>query len=87
MVDKIGKLASLVNPGSNSTRPAAPAPERTEAEEAADEAKLTADVAKMLKLAQTLAGDDLFDIQFLIERCAYEVREDIHDSVTGEEDE
>jgi len=54
------------------------------ANEDADDAKLEADVGKMLELVESLAGEDVFDMQILIEACAEELREQIRDLIEAD---
>lgn len=78
--DGLGKLASLMGGGA-----AAPAPARSMGAEAGgDEEKLVEDAQKVLDFVNKLAGDNLFDMQTLIEFCADEVRGSIRESIEGE---
>ena len=72
----VSALSELVNKTA-SRPPSGPS------EEAMEE-KLDADVSKLLELVSRLAGEDLFDMQTLIEACAEELREQIRMSVEEE---
>lgn len=49
------------------------------------EEQLAHDAERILKLAEQLAGDNIFDMQFLIEYCADEIRTQIREEVEGED--
>lgn len=59
---------------------------KPEAPDRAEE-KLLIDVEKVITFAQKLAGDNIFDVQVLIETCAEELRENIRDMIDDEEEE
>jgi hypothetical protein len=77
--DGLGKLASLMGGGG------APVPSRSMGvDEAGDDEKLVEDAQKVLDLVNKLAGDNLFDMQTLLEFCADELRASIRESIEGE---
>lgn len=80
----LDKLSSLLSGSPPSAAPARPA--FSEPTDLSDE-KLSRDVEKVLTFAQKLAGDNVFDLQTLIETCAEELRDNIRDMVEGGEDE
>jgi hypothetical protein len=47
--------------------------------------QLAHDMERILKLAEQLAGENIFDQQFLIESCADEIRSQIREEVEGED--
>lgn len=49
--------------------------------------KLQADIEKTLEYVRVLAGDDIFDMQILVEESARELREQIREEFDGEDDE
>ncbi len=55
------------------------------AEEADDDSALAEDAEKVLSFAAKLAGENIFDLQALIEFCAEELRVQIREAAEGEE--
>lgn len=51
------------------------------------EEKLLVDVEKVITFAQKLAGENIFDVQLLIETCAEELRDNIRDMLDEDEEE
>jgi len=70
--DKLGALGQLM------TEAAKAEPSKLSGDE-----QLAHDMERILKLAEQLAGDNIFDMQFLIEACAEELRNQIRESVEG----
>jgi hypothetical protein len=81
--DGLSKLASLVGGGSAAEPPRSQAASSMRADEDVEE-KLAEDAQKVLDLVHRLAGDNLFDMQVLVEFCADELRGQIRESLEGE---
>lgn len=80
--DGLSKLASLV--GGGAAEPARPRTPQSADLGTDDEEKLAEDAQRVLDLVHRLAGDNLFDMQVLVEFCADELRGQIRESVEGE---
>lgn len=72
--DKLGVLGELLQQSDQDP------PSKTSGEE-----QLAHDAERILKLAEQLAGENLFDMQVLIEFCAEEIRSQIRDEVEGDD--
>jgi len=68
--DKLGALGQLMQK-----------PKEGDMPKVSGEEQLALDAERALKLVEQLAGDDLFDMQVLIEFCAEEIRNSIRDEV------
>ncbi len=79
--DKNNSLSALGKLVAGSNRPGEPDDDGNRDE------KLEEDIGKVMALVAELAGEDIFDMQFLIEACSEEVREQIRADAQGEEDE
>lgn len=81
-VDKVNKLSELMG----GADPERGVPPRTPPIESGDgDEKLAEDAQKILDLVASLAGENIFDMQVLIEFCADELRSQIREQTEGEE--
>lgn len=76
----LNKLSQLVKAGDPQTRQSGVPAEMN------DEGKIAEDAQQILDFVNTLAGDNIFDAQILIEYCAEELRVQIRELVEGPEE-
>lgn len=79
--DKLDRLSALMGGGVDRNSERSTAPDQDDG----DDEKIAEDAQKMLDLASTLAGENIFDMQVLIEFCADELRSQIREQSEGEE--
>lgn len=82
-VDKVNKLSELMG-GADPER-GSPPTRTTTVESGEGEEKLAEDAQKILDLVALLAGENIFDMQVLVEFCADELRSQIREQVEGED--
>jgi hypothetical protein len=84
--NKLDKLSALMGGGVDlGGRQQAPDRGDGGRSEDGDEEKIAEDAQKVLDLVASLAGENIFDMQVLIEFCADELRSQIREQTEGEE--